>query len=180
MPDLDFILELGPTLQYSVWHQSSHKGNNQNSKNSEQELRLDLPIRLAASIGDGIRYRGLITNPSVYYRYQFPHWKLALSAGPRFSTDAYHAYIYEVKDKYATENRDAYTAKSGYTGLRFGASFSRRFGRLYLGNFISYYDLHHTQNSQSPLFKKKHYFAYGLALSWVFSESTTLVEHDLD
>ena len=172
MPDLDFIVEAGPTLQYTAWS-TAHQ-------DSEQELRFDLPLRIAASIGNDIRYRGLITNPSLYYRCQFPHWKLALSTGPRFSTEPYHAYIYEVKQTYATTDRSEYSAKSGYTGFRFGLSFSRRFGKLYLGNFLSYYDLHKAQNADSPLFKQKHYFAYGLALSWVFSESKTLVDHDLD
>jgi len=168
MPDLDLVLEAGGNMQVSLW------------QNPEQSLRFDLPLRAAFSVSNEMRYRGIISNPALVYRYQGDHWKFSLSGGPRFSSQKYHAYIYSVKAPYATLDRPEYKAKAGFTGFRASSSISRRFGRLYLGAFLNYYDLQQAENKASPLFKQKDYVSYGLAMSWVFSESRKQVGVELD
>lgn len=164
MDDLDLVLEGGPTLQYKLYHGDNHS------------WRLDLPVRAAFSIGSGIGYQGLTTNPRIVYRTYLDNWTLTSTLGPMFSDSKYLGYIYDVDKGEARPGRPAYNAKAGYTGTRLSLSFRRRYGRLFFGTFISYYNISGAANEDSPLVKTDDYFSTGFALAWVFSESSKMVD----
>ena len=164
MDDLDLVLEGGPTLQYQLYHSDHHI------------WRLELPVRAAFSIGSGIHYQGLTTNPRVEYRTYIDRWTLVSSLGPVFSSSSYHGYIYDIDQSDARPGREAYNAKSGYTGARFSLSFRRRYGRLFFGTFFSYYNISGAANEDSPLVKQDDYFSTGIAVAWVFAESKKMVD----
>ncbi len=166
MPDLDLMLEAGPTLQYQLYRNDVH------------ELRIDLPVRAAFSFGDGVAYRGVITSPRFYYQMQPNRWKLTATYGPVFGSGKYHEYFYEVKNQYVTDERAEYKAKSGYTGLRSSFSVSRKFGSVFAGAFFNYYDIEGAENEDSPLVKQTDYFAAGFALSWIIVTSRQQVNDD--
>jgi outer membrane protein len=166
MDDLDAVFEIGPTLQYQL-----HKGNG-------HLWRLDLPVRTAFTLGTGsdfMDYTGWTTNPRLYYRREWTHWTATGSFGPVFSDRRYHAYIYDVAPRFATDERPEYKAGGGYTGTRTSFSLRRRVGDWFIGAFMGYQYLNGADNEDSPLFKQDDYLTVGLAVAWVFSESKTMV-----
>lgn len=160
MADLGLILEMGPTLQYTVWQNPQHL------------LRLDLPLRAGYAFSDSVEYVGLTGNPRAYYRYDLQHWKVTATLGAVVSSRRYHAYFYEVDNDDVREYRPAYHAESGYMGLSSSVGLSRRFGRFYAGVFVRYYQLASAANADSPLLLQEDYVAGGLAMSWIFAQST--------
>ena len=164
MDDLDLILEGGPTLQYQLYRGKSHL------------WRLDFPVRAAFSFGgDGVHHQGWTTNPRIMYRSYLDQWTITSTLGPVFSDRSYHGYIYDVDKGEATPKRDAYNAKSGYTGSRFSLSFRRRYGRLFFSTFFSYYNISGAANEDSSLVKQNDYLSTGIAVAWVFTESEKMV-----
>lgn len=159
MPDLDLMLEAGPTLQYQLY------------KTDMQEFRIDLPLRTAFTFGNEISYRGVIATPRLYYQIRPQYWRLTTTIGPVYGSGKYHEYFYDVKSKYATATREEYKSEAGYTGMRYSFSVSRKFGQVFLGTFFNYYDIKGAENERSPLVKQTDYVAVAFALSWVFSES---------
>ncbi len=160
MDDLDLILEGGPTLQYKLYHGDHHI------------WRLDLPVRAAFSIGnDGVHHQGWTTNPRIMYRRYFDHWTLTSTLGPVFSDSSYHGYVYDIDRGEVTPDRAAYNAKGGYTGSRASLSFRRRYGRLFVGTFLSYYNISGAANEDSPLVKTDDYFSTSMTIAWVFAEA---------
>jgi outer membrane scaffolding protein for murein synthesis (MipA/OmpV family) len=164
MEDLELMLELGPTIQFNVY------------KSTNNELRFDIPVRGVFSFGDNVDYRGLIFNPRIYYAHAIDGWRLTNTLGPVFSSEHFHDYIYQVDLPYVTTERNAYNARAGYTGFRYSLGVSKRFGDIFVGSFINYYNLHDAENTKSPLMKVENYTALSIAVTWVFAKSTRLVE----
>lgn len=163
MPDLDLMVEAGPTLQFHLYD------------SEESQLRFDIPLRAAFTVGNKIDYQGLIFNPGFYYSYRINRWNLSTTLGPAYGSEAYHDYFYEVDDEYATSLRPEYDAKPGYTALRHSIGVSRQFGEVYSGLFLNFYNLNNARNEQSPLMKKDNYLSLSFALIWVFKKSDQLV-----
>src|SRR3546814_5015082 len=64
-------------------------------------------------------------------------------------------------DLYATADRPAYDAKSGYAGSQFLMSLSKRYPKYWLGAFARWDSLAGAVFADSPLVKRDHYFAAG-------------------
>jgi len=165
MPDLDLMLEVGPSLQYRILKNESH------------ELRFDLLMRAALEFGNEVSYEGVITSPRFYYIFNSDYFRFKAAVGPWQANRKYQAYFYDVKKKYETPKRAEYKSGAGYLGTRYALSFGRRFDRLYVGSFVNYYDIEGARNIASPLVKKTDYLAVGLAISWVFAESGLMVNN---
>ncbi len=168
MPDLDLVLEVGPTLQYRIAREGDHA------------LYLELPVRGALSVGGGGRYQGVLSNPRLNYRYDSDTWLVKASFGPEYASRTYHGYFYDVEPRYATVDRPAYRADGGYIGTRSSFSAGRRFGNLFTGGFVHYFHLGSAENEDSPLMRRSSYLSAGFALSWVFAESDGQVGSDRD
>lgn len=165
MPDLDFLMEIGPALRTTLY------------KNALEQVRFDLPLRAVLSIGgdDFIGYQGLILHPEFKYRvarmFDGPI-NGQFSLGPIFGLGGINDYFYTVDSKYATATRPAYTAEEGYMGTELGAFFSapldERF-RLFTGSRM----MLHTgaANEDSPLFKEDVTLSFLLGLSYSFYHS---------
>lgn len=164
MPDLDLMLEAGPTLQFHLFDSAN------------KQLRFDIPVRAAFSFGNSVEYRGLLSNPRFYYSYKIDKWQWSSTAGPIFSSEHFQDYFYEVESQYATPLRTAYNAQGGYTGLRTSISVSRHFGSFFAGAFLNYYDLHDVKNEDSPLMKKQDYLSASFAVVWIFAKSDRYIE----
>lgn len=162
MPDLDLMLEAGPTLQFHIVDGVNH------------QFRFDFPVRAAFSIGSSIEFRGIVSNPRFYYSYRMDKWQLAATIGPIYSTEAFQDYFYEVDSLYVLPSRPAYNAQGGYTGVRTSLSAGRHFGNFFAGAFMNYYDLHGTKNADSPLMKKQDYLSGSFAVIWIFAKSKRL------
>jgi MipA family protein len=166
MPDLDWIAQIGPSLQFPVTQ----------SDDGRHTLEVDVPLRVALAIDtDNFSYEGLVASPKLRYRYEPEGWRVEANAGLEFGSNDYNEYIYGVAAKYATPTRRAYGADGGYAGLRFSAGVSRYFGPIYAGVFARYVNISGATFEDSPLVGTSSAFMGGLAIGWVWFKSDEMV-----
>ncbi len=172
MPDLDATFEIGPQMDITFWR----------SENRARFLKLLLPMRAAFTLEGPPKDIGWVLHPKLNLDITdlpgLQGWNLGLLAGPLFGDQRQHQYFYGVAPRYATATRPAYEADGGYAGMQYLAAVTKRFPKFWVGAFIRYDNLAGAVFDDSPLVRQKDYFAAGLALSWVFSESSTRVMVD--
>ena len=169
MPDLDFIFELGPQLKLRL-------GKFEFEQHGKGEFFLNLQARAAFSTDfSGFDKRGYVFQPVFSYRQR--GWlsektALSVSLSPTWATEKLHDYFYQVDSDFITDERSAYDAKGGYLGtdLSVGLSFNANeniriftFARASLHSGAA--------NEQSPLFKEKSTYAFGIGMVWRLWES---------
>ncbi|WP_372881576.1 MipA/OmpV family protein [Psychromonas sp.] len=165
MEDLDFMVEVGPTLQYQLFQAE------------QQQLRFDLPIRAAFTLGgEFLNHQGWTANPRLQHELQLQGWALTTTAGLVFSDRRYHGYIYNVNQADVRADRSFYQSSSGFTGSRFSAGIKRQFGNLYVGALVSYYNLSGSANNDSPLLRQDDYLSASMIIAWVLGNSNKLVD----
>jgi outer membrane scaffolding protein for murein synthesis (MipA/OmpV family) len=170
MPDLKPSLELGTSLNWTLWRTAGSK------------LKLDarFPVRLAATVESRSRFIGgqffPHLNLDVREPFGFSGWNLGLVAGPVYTDGRYNRYFYEVAPRYATAARPTYTTGGGYGGMQFLAALSRRFPKFWVGGFARYDTLNNAVFEESPLVTSKRYVAGGIAVAWILGESKERVE----
>ena len=76
----------------------------------------------------------------------------------------------------ATAARPRYDAPGGYAGSQFTAAVSKRFEHYWVGAFLRYDRLGGASFEESPLVQRKNAVSAGVALTWVFGQSSTLVD----
>lgn len=171
MPDLDPTLELGPSLNFFLYRDSSQR--------IGLDLRLPLRAVEATDFG-GIHHQGWLFHPHLNLDLKGiapgPGWNIGLLAGPLFGTRRYHEYFYGVAPQFATPNRPQFDADGGYAGAQFIAALSKRFDRYWFGAFIKADSLEGAAFEDSPLVRKKHFVTGGFAIAWVFAKSARTVE----
>jgi len=169
MPDLKAIFELGPELDLTLWR----------SANRARFLKLLLPLRAAYAMEGPPRDVGWVFHPKLNLDVTdlpgLPGWNLGLLAGPLFGDQRQNAYFYSVSPRYATANRPAYEAESGYGGMQYLASVSKRFSQVWVGAFARYDNLSGATFQDSPLVRQTDNFSGGVAISWIFGESSIRV-----
>jgi outer membrane protein len=159
MPSLDPTLEIGPSLEFLLWH----------SQKSDRALWLKFPWRAALSVSlKNVEYQGWMFAPYLEYRLvkgkRTRPLTFTLSVGPQFADRRYHAYFYEVASAYATPQRPEYHPATGYSGSRITLGLQKRLGSYWLGAFLRYDDLRGAAFTDSPLVQQQHYYAVGAAL----------------
>lgn len=169
MPDLDFIFELGPQLKLRL-------SKFEFEQHGKGELFLNLQARAAFSTDfSGLDKRGYVFQPVLSYRQR--GWlsektALSVSLSPTWATEKLHDYFYQVDSDFITDQRSAYDAKGGYLGtnLSIGLSFN-------VTNDIRMFTFARTSlhsgaaNEDSPLFRDKSTFSYGVGMVWRLWES---------
>jgi hypothetical protein len=161
MQQLDATFELGPSLEYRLWHDPA------------SEVWLELPLRFAFRVNSGFDSIGGTINPRLSWRKPSLgkyDWKLSIDGGLIFADQDFHGYFYDVAADEVTSGRPLFTADSGYSGFRSTFTYSRRFGRLWFGGFLRYDNLRHGEIEPSPLVDKSDSLSAGLGLAWVISE----------
>jgi MipA family protein len=167
MPDLAGTFEIGPNVNVELWQS--------NDKRLKVEFRM--PLRQAITLESHPHSAGLTLSPNINIdaRDFIGGWKLGALIGPLFGNQRQHQYFYGVDPEFATPDRPAYDAPGGYSGWRAIAALSRRYGRLYVGGFVRYDDLHGATYAASPLIRTDHAFTAGFGLSWIFATSSQRV-----
>jgi MipA family protein len=161
MPDLDFLLEIGPSFNYEFYI----------SKEKNNSLSLEIPVRAATSFNNlDPQNQGWIANPSFEYRYNNSEWKVSMRLGPMIANEKYNRYFYEIQPQYENQTRSAYQAKSGLVAYRFSTSISRRFDSWYIGAFFNFYDLSDSSNSMSDLIQSEHNINAGFFVAKVLKQ----------
>lgn len=165
MPDLGYLVELGPNLRLSVAGWSARA-----------RFMVNLPVRGVVSIGDpGLNWRGVVFAPELAYRHEHilgTELTLRVSVASQFVTDALGDYFYAVEPRYATAGRPAYAASGGYLGSSAGLRIDHKISnRVRLFTTLRYYDYTGAANEDSPLFRSDHGYSAGLGVSWTFLQS---------
>lgn len=172
MPDLKPSLEIGPSLDITLW-----RATDQRSK-----LDLRLPVRAALSVESRPRSLGWIASPRLNLDMAdvggVNGLNLGILAGPIYATRRQHNYFYAVSPEFATADRPAYTASGGYSGTQVLAAVSKRFPGYWIGGFARYDTLKSAAFEDSPLVRRSSSFFTGVAVAWIFGESSTRVNAD--
>lgn len=172
MPDLRPTVEIGPSLDWSVW------------RSADERVKIDvqLPVRAAFTIESSPRMIGLFFAPHVNVDVANvggkPGWSLGLLAGPLLADARYHDYFYTVTPQFATADRPAYRARGGYSGAQMLASLSKRYPSYWVGAYVRHDILSGATFSSSPLVKRNGYWSTGVAIAWIIGRSSRLVESD--
>lgn len=166
MDDLDFMLEVGPTLQYQLLD------------SGDQQLRFDLPVRAAFTLGsDFLNHQGWTANPRFRHELELKPWTITSTAGLVFSDRRYHGYIYDVGPADVRQGRPQYQSSAGFTASRFSLGVKRRFGGYFVGAQVSYYNLNGAANDNSPLLRQDDYVTVGMIIAKVLGESKQKAQH---
>ena len=170
MASLRPTVELGPTLSVNLW----------NAPSGKMKLDLRTPLRTAVTMESSPRQIGWLFGPNVNLDvrdpFGMPGWNLGMLAGPLFQSRSYNNYFYGVGAGDATAARPRYEARGGYAGSQFTAAVSRRFDRYWVGGFLRYDTLGGASFEDSPLVQRKNAVSAGVAVSWIFGQSSTLVD----
>lgn len=171
MPDLKGTLEIGPSLDFHLWHSADH--------NTRFDLRL--PLRSAITISSRSENIGQIFLPELNLdidNVAGNGWNLGMLVGPIYASSDYYSYYYGVNPQYATPLRPAYQTRRGYGGMSYLVAMSKRFPRFWVGSFLRYDNLKGAVFADSPLVKQRGYLAGGIAIAWIFDVSTRMVDVD--
>jgi MipA family protein len=165
MPDLDFTVEVGPSLEWMIFEKKS------------RSLSVKVPLRAVFSVPD-YDYRGLKFAPYLDYQWMssiIPGWRMFLRAGPIFGSERYHDYFYEVKSQFARADRPEYHPDGGYSGSAISFGLRRRFKDIETSTSIGYDRITGAAFEDSPLVKTDNYLSASVTLTWFFAKSKTLV-----
>jgi outer membrane scaffolding protein for murein synthesis (MipA/OmpV family) len=169
MPNLRPSLELGPSLQLTMWR----------SDDARVKLDARFPLRGAMTVESSPRFIGSQFFPHLNVGVLDPAgmdgWRLGFLAGPVYTDRRYNRYFYEVPAAYATASRAAYEPGAGYAGMQVLGALSKRFPKFWVGGFVRYDTLRGAAFEASPLVTSKRYFAAGFGVSWIFAESSQRV-----
>lgn len=170
MPDLDWALEIGPSLNVHLYYSEDKKTN----------LDLRLPLR-SVTATDFVHFQniGWLLQPQLdldIYDIGHSGWNIGLMGGLVLTDQRYQQYFYDVAPQYATATRPAYTAGGGYSGTQFIFFLNKRQNGRRIGSFIKWDGLEGAVFADSPLVKRKQYFTIGFAITWVLDKSAKMVE----
>ena len=171
MPDLDPTLEIGPSLEMRLYR----------STNEDLTVDLRLPVRtvvatdLRHSHNVGWVFAPLIT-VDLSGQFAGAKWKTGLALGPLFGDKRYHNYFYGVAPEYATAQRSAYVAESGYAGGQVIGSLSRRYQRMWVGAFVRWDSVSNAVFQASSLVRQDNTLTAGIAVVWRLRQSSQRVE----
>lgn len=170
MPDLDFMLQLGPSLEFPL---------NDRSR-SYFDIRFELPLRAAfTSDLSYLNNIGYLLEP----RFSFNHRRSAgtglshkATIGLKFATDDFHAYYYDVSPQYSNATRQAFNSDGGYGGsfIKYRISYKTAVNtgsNFIYWMFLRYQSLRGAVFEDSPLVVQDDYYFVGLGFAWIFASS---------
>lgn len=165
MPSLHSSLELGPSVDITLWQSSGH----------DAKLKLFVPLRAAMTLERDPKYIGWQFTPRLNLDVANPlgqaGWTVAVVGGPVFGSREQHDYFYGVSPQYATASRPVFDAKSGYAGMQVLSALWKRFPSFWVGGFARYDDVRGAVFENSPLVTQKSGFSGGIAITWVLAQS---------
>jgi len=164
MPELDFLLEIGPQAIYKLKDYKFENGGN-------ARLNARLQFRSAFSTDfSTINNRGYVLNPVITYQQRgrlFEGTALSTSIGMLFATERFHDYFYQVSEQFVTDNRPAYDAKGGYLGTRLALNVSFPMSENIRGFVGVGAQLHSgSANEDSPLYEKDITYSASIGFVW--------------
>jgi outer membrane protein len=171
MEDLSPLFEIGPVVNVHLWRTDDRRA----------ALDLRLPVRAAFTFRDGVRNVGYVFGPLINLDLRWPsataldRWNLGLLVEVPFTDRRLNGYFYDVPAANATATRPEYRASGGYGGWQALAALSHRKDRWWFGAFIKYDNVSGAVFADSPLVTQRRQVSGGFAVTYVFTESSTLV-----
>lgn len=173
MPDLDYMVQVGPQLIVKL-------KDFQFAENGSGELKLALQARTVLSSDfRRIDHRGYVFEPMLQYR-QYglvnPDFDLTVSVKPLWASADLHAYLYGVEPRFARADRPAFRAEKGYFGTGVNLYGSYRLNEkanLFFGLQTTVYQ--GAVNADSPLFQKNLTIGLGAGFIWKLWASERMV-----
>ncbi len=166
MPNLNYMLETGPSLNYKLWRLPK-----------VASLTLQIPLRLTFET-DFRRtdFLGFVFEPELRFQklnFLVPNLTASTSLAVEFFSERVANYYYQVENVYTTADRAAYNAEAGLASMSIGQSFLYEYNRF---NFIfgashSYFG--QSENTASPLYKSDTNTSIFTAVAWFFYQRTT-------
>ncbi len=166
MPDLDFLVEAGPEIKLRL----------RGGKQDARELNLSLQLRAAVSL-DGLdsKGRGVVFNPEVEYLARDLFGKgneVKLRLSSTWASDDYMNYFFGVAPQYATADRPAFDASSGYLNTELLVGLKRKLSdRLEFRGSVRLWVNKGSTNDTSPLYQRDFDKGIRLALFWTAWQS---------
>jgi len=167
MDDLNWVGELGPSLEY-------YFAGNSRSKN---RIYVDFSIRKAINTDfKQISDTGWTGQVSLNNKYQFNTGFLGgetivdSTVALLFHSDKYAQYFYSVTEAESNATRAEYSAQGGYAGARLSLGGTWRSGNVWVGLFTRYTYLSKTSFVDSPLVKSTSNLLIGMSVSYIFKE----------
>lgn len=170
MPDLGYLLEVGPNLRLSFDGPRPHT-----------QWVIDLPVRGVASLDDfDLGWRGLLFAPEFAFqnkRFIDRRANLRVALGAEVASTLLQRHFYDVQARYATPQRRQYSASAGYLSSSLAATLNYRFtGKL--RGFVSLEYDHYAgaANADSPLYRVNDGYSAVIGFSWSFLQSRDRAE----
>lgn len=171
MPELDYLVEVGPQLIYKIKDFSFAGGGN-----SRLNARLQTRAVFSTDLGR-IDARGFVVEPTITYQQRgvlLPDTGFSLAFRMTWATEKLHDYFYEVTPAYETQVRPAYNAKAGYLGAELSAGLAFPVVKNVRGFLTSSVQFNcGTANEDSPLFEKDFTYSVGVGFVWRAYKSET-------
>jgi MipA family protein len=165
MADLAPTFELGPNMNVHL------------AQTPTWRLDVRLPLRAVFSLQKNPQALGWSFTPNLNWDVKnVAGWKWGLQAGPQFGGRRLHGYFYDVNAQDARPGRSAYQAPGGFAGLQLTTALSRSYNNTWVGLFVRADHLGGARFASSPLVKQTSQASMGIAVAWVLSRSSTLVE----
>lgn len=168
MDDVDTMLQIGPSLEVTL------------AETEKTKWELNLPVRASFAIDShGVDGSGYNFSPNITYYRQLQWgktpWRAGVALGPQFATHKYQNVYYGVDDEFATADRPAYRADSGYAGSRLLLTMrSRNEDRLWVW-FVRYENIDGAEFDDSPLVETNHGTSVGFIYSrFIFKSNQTV------
>lgn len=164
MDDLDWVFELGPSLNYYF------KGDPQ----AAEQFYIGLFTRKAmATDFSSVTNVGWRYGPSIYYEspvFIAPTYVITTSvrANANFADGRYLNYYYSISASDTHDSRSKFNTQSGYSGADISLGLNLDSKKYWLGGFIKYHHLAQSKQQRSPLVKHDSNISFGFGVAWKF------------
>ncbi|MGO2478105.1 MAG: MipA/OmpV family protein [Pseudoalteromonas sp.] len=164
MDDLDWVFELGPSLNYYFL----------GSPKTAKHFYVGLFTRKAIATDFGsVTNAGWRYGPNIYFeaplisheKYQLT---TSISINANFADSRYLNYYYGITQINSSEIRSEFSSRSGYSGSDLSIGLNLDSKKYWLGGFIKYHHLADSKQQHSPLVKQNSNVSLGLGVAWKF------------
>ena len=168
MDDIDSRLQIGPSVEIKL------------AQSEYSKWLLNLPVRASVGVGsDGIDESGFTFAPNISYFRNFDWsgnpWRAGVALGPQFGSRDYQNLYYGVEHAFATDDRPAYDADSGYAGSRLLMTLRSQNRDRLLVWFVRYENINGATFEDSPLVETNNGLSVGLIYSkFLFKSKQTV------
>lgn len=174
MPDLDFLFEIGPQLEYRLLDVERASG-------ARMRARFTADLRAVFSSDFGsVEGQGFVADVGIglnVANFASTGMTFITSLESSFATERLQDYFYEVDPQFVTDTRAAFGASGGYleSSLTLGvAAEPLPQLRVFAGTVLGLFD--GASNQDSPLFEVTTQMRFALGVVWTIQRSKQMVD----